>query len=520
MDNMMNSNLTNVQVYESAPKSDENNMEALKQKEKRFKNLGIGCFLYAVFYTICVYHNASGITYPFFAGGTLYFFYYCTKKLEINSAKPNKLFLMAAILSAGALNCTTDSGILIFFNRLLMETLLCVLLLQTWHEIADWSIAMHIKAIAYMVGGTICRAFDPFADYLAVKKLNRLEKTEKKDHTDRNRRGCAIAIGIVISMPIVLLIVILLASADAVFYELLCDIFTFTIDLEILENIGEIIKVVVRIALVFIIAYGIFSYNTNPDSIKSVDNMAIEKKTNWDAYIAVTMNAIICIIYVIFSGIQIFGLFLGKMTLPEGYTYASYARKGFFELVFVCLFNIALVLCTLAYFESMRILKGILTIICACTYIMAASSAFRMFLYIESYQLTFLRVFVLWSLLMIAILMIGVLKCIYTPKFRLFRYILVSITIGWLCFSALHPDYWIAKYNISQWAEGIDEYYLRHYLSLDAIPAIADSMFMEDVFDEYSGYSSRLDKYEEDTEGIAGFRYFNFSREYARNKRR
>ena len=46
----------------------------------------------------------------------------------------------------------------------------------------------------------------------------------------------------------------------------------------------------------------------------------------------------------LFSGIQIFGLFLGKMQLPEGYTYAQYAREGFFQLLAVSILNLILVL--------------------------------------------------------------------------------------------------------------------------------------------------------------------------------
>ena len=48
--------------------------------------------------------------------------------------------------------------------------------------------------------------------------------------------------------------------------------------------------------------------------------------------------------YVLFCIIQIFSLFLGKMQHPAGYTYARYAREGFFQLLFVCMINVCLVL--------------------------------------------------------------------------------------------------------------------------------------------------------------------------------
>ena len=39
-----------------------------------FPFMGIGSLLYALLYTICLYHNPSGISYPFYIGGTCLFF--------------------------------------------------------------------------------------------------------------------------------------------------------------------------------------------------------------------------------------------------------------------------------------------------------------------------------------------------------------------------------------------------------------------------------------------------------------
>ena len=40
------------------------------------RRLGAATALYALLYTICLYRNTSGITYPFFVAGTLYYSYY------------------------------------------------------------------------------------------------------------------------------------------------------------------------------------------------------------------------------------------------------------------------------------------------------------------------------------------------------------------------------------------------------------------------------------------------------------
>ena len=202
--------------------------------------------------------------------------------------------------------------------------------------------------------------------------------------------------------------------------------------------------------------------------------------------VGITFTGLISLVYLLFSAIQIIYLFAGLGSLPEGYTYARYAREGFFQLVFVCLINLVLVLTCVKYFRENRLLKGILTFISLCTYIMITSSAYKMLLYIQVYHLTFLRVFVLWALFVIFLLMTGTIISIYQSEFPLVKYCILVVTVLYLIFSFAHPDYWIARYNLDHiYTEEItkngevsysinenrDFYYLKH-LSMDAAPAI------------------------------------------------
>ena len=125
----------------------------------------------------------------------------------------------------------------------------------------------------------------------------------------------------------------------------------------------------------------------------------VKDKKKGEPILAITITSLLSVLYLVFSGIQIIYLFMGQMQLPEGYTYAEYAREGFFQLLVVCIINLIIVLSTLTLFQESNILKGVLTVMSFCTFIMIASSALRMFLYIESYYLTFLRIFVLWTLM-------------------------------------------------------------------------------------------------------------------------
>ncbi|MBR6477522.1 MAG: hypothetical protein IKS85_03650 [Lachnospiraceae bacterium] len=56
--------------------------ETRKLKEN-YRFFGPVTALYAIFYVLCMFKNHSGITYPFFVAGSLFYFYYAMKRLEL-----------------------------------------------------------------------------------------------------------------------------------------------------------------------------------------------------------------------------------------------------------------------------------------------------------------------------------------------------------------------------------------------------------------------------------------------------
>ena len=170
-------------------------------------------------------------------------------------------------------------------------------------------------------------------------------------------------------------------------------------------------------------------------------------------------------------------LFLGMSTgLPSYVTYAEYARGGFWELLFVSIINFIVILLCMYLFRENVALKVILTIMCGCTFVMIISSAYRMKMYINEYNLTFLRILVLWFLIVLALIMIGMVISIYGKKFSLFRYIIVVVSVMYIGFSFARPDVIIARYDIAQWknTDKQDFFYLMYEtMSIDAAPEIA-----------------------------------------------
>lgn len=82
--------------------------------------------------------------------------------------------------------------------------------------------------------------------------------------------------------------------------------------------------------------------------------------------------------------------------LPEGYTQAEYARRGFFEMSALCSINLLMVLVSIGQVrrnpEVPRLTRFLCLFILVFSLVLAACSASKMGLYIGVYGLTRLRV--------------------------------------------------------------------------------------------------------------------------------
>ena len=439
------------------------NEEKLTQKLKdNFGFFGIGTLLYSCFYVFCLYKNTSGVTYPFFLIGSLLFYCLFMRKLEI-SLKKDSGFYMAAIVLLGISTFCTGDGRIIAMNKTGIYLLTASFLLHSYFEDRNWSFFRYFKNIVILGFSWLWQLHRPFTDF-------------KKKENEKNT-VFFILIGLCIGLPLLAIVWMLLMSADAAFGQMSQKLFG-----EI--NFSTIFSICFRIVLVFFITYGILAFLCR----KKISDTEAEKKQA-EALPAIVVLLPLTVLYMVFCGIQIVCLFGGAVEL-EGMTYAQYARKGFFDLLVVCILNLILVQVGHGCFRKNTLLNAVMTVMSACTYIMIASSAFRMIQYIRHYYLTFLRIFVLWFLVVIAILLTGVIISIYKEGFPLFRYMCVVVTVCYLFLSFSLVDYWIAQCNMTYVSHTentffdtygrLDFRYLAR-LSSDAAPALAESIRQQET---------------------------------------
>lgn len=445
--------ITYLDTLEQAQKMEEKPDTVYTQNMRaKFPLFGLGSLLYSAFYAFCLYRNASGITYPFFVVGTLCYFFFCMQKLGV-PYKKDSVFYLVSVTLLGISNCLTSSLPLLWLNKCGIFLLSITLMLHTVYNDKTWNLPTYFSAIFRTIGVSFCCLFRPFGDMVCYFDVKKQEKSTKKSYF------LPVLIGLAIAVPLLFVMTILLASADRVFDHLLVSITDFF-------NIPTLIEFGALMVIVFFCSYAAIAAFCKQSAIK--ENAG--ERTHFDPIIAIVVTGLLSIPYLLFVMIQIFYLFLGSMTLPAGYTYAQYAREGFFQLLAVCIINLGIVLICLHLFRESKVLKAILLILSGCTFIMILSSALRMILYIDTYALTFLRVFVLWSLAVIFLLMAGVTAFIFYKRFPLFRYGIAIVTVCYLVLSFSRPDYFIARYNL---VNGADYDYLSR-LSADAAPVILD----------------------------------------------
>ena len=423
----------------------------------------VATLIHAILYAVSVYQNPAGFAYGVYIACAIGYVVFCFKKLGLH-IKKGSIFYMVAMAILGIATFCTDNDNIIIMNRGGIFILTFVFVLDNMCDTTGWKFGKYISAamqVGIMALGEIAAPLENAYDYF----FNRKEKL--------NYKYIYTLIGCVISIPVVAFAMILLSSADIVFKQWTVNIFGKI-------SISGLIGMFVLFAIMFMASYCVLSY-----LVKNEINCKRENATKIEALIAIPVALILTLVYVIFSGIQVAYLFVGEFELPAGYTYAEYAREGFFQLLAVAVFNLIIVLVCMEFVNKSNILKVILTVMSCCTFVMIASSAVRMITYIRFYYLTFLRIFVLWSLLVLFVVFIGVIIHIYKDSFPIFKYIMVVVTSLYICLAFSQIDYFIAKVNLSYTdgnesefflGECFDDYSFLDDISTDAAPAVAEWM--------------------------------------------
>lgn len=331
----------------------------------------------------------------------------------------------------------------------------------------------------------------------------------------------AVVRGVLIAVPVLLVFVFLLASADVVFDQKVYDLFS--------EISGEeFIEYFTRLLLLLWTAFwvaGVFLHAAEKSEKK--DLLGEAKPLINQKFGFVEASIVLGSVFVLFSTfviIQFQYLFGGEVNIGvEGYTYSEYARKGFSELIWVALISLLLILVlNMVTKRQNKMEKGVYSGLCAGIVLMVlvilASAFQRLRLGIDWHGYSRLRlypsIFLFWlGALLITVIVLEIFK---RERLITFAALLASIGFGASLF-IFNVDASIVHHNVLRPEEG-KHFNVPHLtsLSLDTVPALVEEFQNPDLDDETREgigaailcyqYSEELEDYE-----LLDWRSFNYS---------
>ena len=260
------------------------------------------------------------------------------------------------------------------------------------------------------------------------------------------RRISAVGTGLLISVPILVIMISLLMNADAAF-EGLMDLLP---DFELEEYFHSALWG-------FLLAW--ILYSRTVALAKTPRPIAAERKTKGANVLTVnTVLTMVCLVYVVYLLSQLAYLSGGLSgILPEEYTLAEYARRGFFEMAYLCCLNLG-ILCFSIYLirqeKLPRLTKIAGTFLAAVTIFLVLTASAKMIMYIGSYGLTRRRVLTEVIMLWLALTTILVTLRLYRPNFGYMKaVVLTAMILGALVFW-VDVDSVVGSYNMNAYRSG------------------------------------------------------------------
>ncbi len=198
---------------------------------------------------------------------------------------------------------------------------------------------------------------------------------------------------------------------------------------------------------------------------------------------AITVNtvlSIICLMYLAYLVSQL-AYFSGGFSgiLPEGYSMAEYARRGFFEMAWLCAINLGIIGLSLGLIRKENRAPLACRLLCLfiglITLFMVAAASAKMFLYIDAYGLTRLRVLTQIIMLFLALSTLLVMLYLFIPKLPYMKaVILIALLLGAVTIWA-DVDTQVATYNVDAYLSGkLETIDIRHIslLGNGAVPQL------------------------------------------------
>lgn len=477
--------------------------------KRKFLPIVITSILLGTLADVFFYAKQPGISLFLFSSLVLFTTFYLTHTYKV---RPPKVFYALAVLVLffSSLVFVRASGFLSFLNIFMVLYLMLLMLTLLAHpgsSLRNFSFFQYVTRLSHLPF-KIIREFFEF-----IRKL-----LDKSNQPKEKRSWQPVVRGIVLALPFLFVFLLLFSSADLVFNEYIGSLVDFKISPEFFSHLLWI----GLFTSIFLGGYALLFTRSSP----SVLAERAGKKLNIGTIETSIILGSIAFLFLVFVLIQIAYLFGGQGHITAaGFTYAEYARKGFFELITVAVITLLLILAandstvrqTLKQKVTFMWLSGVLIVE---VLVIMLSAHKRLTLYEQAYGFTDLRlyshIFIAW----LAVVFVGLLiHIIREQRENVFAFQMFISVIAFLAFiNLLNPDAFIARRNIERFNQTgkIDTHYLST-LSEDATPELVKLLdHPNGAFRGSVAYGLYLQKSALDRNG-SHWQSFNISRDRAKD---
>jgi Domain of unknown function (DUF4173) len=287
--------------------------------------------------------------------------------------------------------------------------------------------------------------------------------------------------GLAIAAPLVLIFLALFSAADAVFAQMIDDLVGFELDVD-----DAPWRIGLAAGMAWLAAGGLALGASSP--LPTAQTPATRRRRTLGATEVATVLVALNAVFIAFVAVQVAYLFGGLDTLrASGMTYADYARRGFFELVAVAALAGAVVVAAdrIARHRGPELVAAAIGLV-LLTGVVLVSAAMRLRMYQEVYGWTELRFYVLATIGLLAIVLVGLVATLATNRVRWIGHVVIAAALGvGFVLNVIGPVRFITDQNVARLLDprlvppngsvGLDVSYVAG-LGDDAIPALVRAL--------------------------------------------
>lgn len=269
-----------------------------------------------------------------------------------------------------------------------------------------------------------------------------------EDGSPERRKTGSVLLGLVIALPVLLIIVPLLVLSDAAF-ESMVELLDFA-------HLSELIGAAVLGLGLFFLLFGLLF------SLPRCEREPAERsaRRGVEPIIVITFLSAVALVYVLYLFSQLayfFSAFRGL--LPEDYSVAEYARRGFFEMSLLCAINLFIIflsqlLCRKREGKAPLPVRLLCLFLCVFSLLLAATSLSKIVLYVSRFGMTRLRILTSIFTVLLIVIFLAVILRLFCKKTPYMKITLITASLLLLLTAYANVDRVIAAYNVGAYQSG------------------------------------------------------------------